>query len=226
MTNATEEAKNILDVIAEIAGYHFKNRTVLDTALRHKSVLGKPNYERLEFFGDRILGIIVSEQLYAQFPEADQGELTARFHALTHEGYLASIAQKCQLTQFIEHQGADDIANKNSVQGDIVESVIAALYLDGGMQAARSFILSQWQFDEMMPDSLEQNPKSTLQEWAAAHKYGLPEYQTIDKTGTEHEPVFTVSVSVKGFPSQQAEGNNIKAAERNAARLFLEKNNH
>ncbi len=222
MTDADAYTTSLRSRIAKITGHEFTDMQCLKNAFRHKSVTGKNNYERLEFFGDRVLGLVVSATLYHQFPDADQGELTARFHALTHEGYLASIADSCQLAQFIEYHGADDIPLKPSVQSDIVESLIAALYLDGGVEAARAFILSHWTFDQVMPNSLEQNPKSALQEWAAAHKRGLPEYRLVEKSGSEHQPEFTVSVGLKGFEDVFAQGTSIKSAERKAARQLLE----
>ena len=207
--------------VCQISGHQFTDTATLEQAFRHKSVSATSNYERLEFLGDRILGVIVSTHLYTLFPQADQGELTARFHALTHEGYLSSIADKCKLAPYIAYHGAEDVISRPSVKGDIIESLISALYLDGGIEAARGFIMSHWVFDTVMPDNLEQNPKSALQEWAAAQKLGLPEYQLVEKTGSDHQPQFTIEVKLADYPAVQARGSNIKSAERQAARQLL-----
>ncbi|MGB1394641.1 MAG: ribonuclease III [Candidatus Puniceispirillaceae bacterium] len=204
--------------------YPFKDKALLHCALTHSSIAPDPSksYERLEFFGDRILGMVLSDWLYQAFPQADQGELTHRFHALARQEYLAGICTKLEMQNCLLHEkGSKRLAERPSVQADLIESIIAALYLDGGLAAAASFIKSHWQVKEAIPDVLAENPKSALQEWAAAQKIPLPAYQLVSQTGSDHEPEFCVRVQLAGFPAETATGRSRKTAERAAAALFL-----
>ena len=108
------------------------------------------------------------------------------------------------------------------MQADIIEAVIAAIYLDGGLGAAEKFIKTNWRVDRGVPDILAENPKSALQEWAAAEKLGMPEYHLLAQVGSDHEPEFHVRVELKGFPAATAVGHSRKAAERSAAIAFLQ----
>jgi len=220
MTPARPTAASLTQKIADITSFEFFDTDLLERALRHKSVTGQPSYERLEFLGDRVLGIIISETLFDRFPDADQGELTIRFHALTHEGYLAHIADKTGLATLIS-SATQDIGNRASVKSDVIESLIAALHREGGIDAARQFILRYWEFPDALPDTALENPKSALQEWSARHKYGVPRYKLVSRTGSDHKPCFTVSVEIDGFSALQAEGSTIKSAERKAAASLL-----
>ena len=220
MTPAAPTAESLTQKIEEITSFHFLDTELLEQALRHKSVIGQPSYERLEFLGDRVLGIIVAQTLYDMFPKADQGELTIRLHALTQEGYLALIADKTGLAELIS-TATEDVGKRASVKSDVIESLIAALYREGGLEAARQFILRHWEFPDALPDTVRENPKSALQEWSARNKYGTPTYALISRTGSDHKPCFTVSVEIDGFSALQAEGSTIKAAERKAAASLL-----
>ena len=227
--NKPEPAKK-LESLPEIGqaehliDYHFKDKDLLVCALTHSSIAPTPSksYERLEFFGDRILGMVLSDWLYQAFPQADQGELTNRFHALARQEYLAGICTKLEIQNCLLHEkGSKRLSERPSVQADLIEAIIAALYLDGGLAAAASFIKSHWQVKEAIPDILAENPKSALQEWAAAQKIPLPAYQLISQSGSDHEPEFCVRVQLAGFPAETAKGRSRKTAERAAAALFL-----
>lgn len=208
-----------------LIGYQFTDKTLLQSALTHSSVAATPaqSYERLEFFGDRILGLVLSDWLYRTFEAEDQGELTTRFHALAKGEYLASVCIKLGLQNCLfQENGQKKLAERASVQADIIEAVIAAIYLDGGLVAAEKFIKTNWQVDKGVPDSLAENPKSALQEWAAAEKLGIPEYHLHAQSGSDHEPEFHVRVELKGFPAATASGPSRKAAERAAATAFIQ----
>ena len=207
----------------QVVGHNFTDKTVLRTAFTHASWTGwTENYERLEFLGDRILGLVLTEHLFRRFPDADQGELTKRYHSLSNEAALAAICQELKLQTFIICDTAQaGLAERASVQADVIESVIAAVYLDGGLDAAHHFILSNWTIPEELPRELDSNPKSELQEWAASAKCNRPVYQLIVQTGSAHEPVFKMSVDVAGLGSATGEGRTRKQAEREAARRFL-----
>ena len=207
-----------------LTGYEFSDKNLLWSALMHSSAAPLPSqsYERLEFFGDRILALVLSDWLYRAFPDADQGELTTRFHALARKEYLASICTKLGLQQCLIHEkGAANLSERASVQADMIEALIAAIYLDGGLEAAAAFIKAHWQVSEAAPDNVSENPKSALQEWAAAQKLGLPSYKLVGQSGSDHEPNFCIEVSLKGFSPQTGLGRSRKIAEREAAAAFL-----
>ena len=207
----------------QVLGHNFTDRFVLRTAFTHASWTGwTENYERLEFLGDRVLGLVLTSHLFSRFPEADQGELTKRYHHLSNEAALAAICQALKIQDFIICDPAQTgLAMRASVQADVIEAVIAALYLDGGLEAARRFILSNWPIPDELPNELDSNPKSELQEWAASAKYDRPVYQLVGQTGSAHEPVFKMSVELSGLGICTGEGRTRKQAERDAARRFL-----
>lgn len=218
----TTEASQ-LAATEQVLGHRFKDKSVLLTALTHASWTGwTDNYERLEFLGDRVLGLVLTDHLFSQFPDADQGELTKRYHHLSNETALARICKALGLQDFVIHAPSQDgLTARASVQADVVEAVIAAVYLDGGLAAAQRFILSNWTIPDDLPTQTDSNPKSELQEWAAAAKQDQPAYRVVGQTGTAHEPVFEVSVEISGIGRRTGEGMTRKQAEREAARRFL-----
>jgi len=225
-TQTTDNQSEML--LAEgLIGYEFTDKNLLRTALMHSSSASLPSqsYERLEFFGDRILALVLSNWLYCAFPYADQGELTNRFHALARKEYLASICTKLGLQHYLIHEkGAAKLSERASVQADMIEALIAAIYLDRGLEAAEAFIKAHWQVSKAMPDTMSENPKSALQEWAASQKLGLPLYKLVGQSGSDHEPNFCIEVSLKGFSPQTGLGSSRKIAERQAAAAFLKIN--
>ena len=203
--------------------HQFSDQTLLVSAFTHAS-LSTPlsSYERLEFLGDRVLGLILTDYLVQHFPEADQGELTKRYHNLSNEAALAQVCQQLGLQKFILHAPSQQgLIERESVQSDIVEAVIAALYLDAGFQVAKQFILANWTIPEKLPKQADTNPKSELQEWAASQKCERPSYHLIEQTGSAHEPQFKIAVDIKGIGRCTGEGKSHKQAERQAARQFL-----
>ena len=204
-------------------GHHFVDRTLLFAAFTHSSWAGpKSSYERLEFLGDRVLGLVLTDHLIRHFPYADQGELTKRYHHLSHEAALARVCKQLGLQTLILHAPLQKgLSERKSVQSDIIEAVIAALYLDGGLDVARQFILTNWKIPKQLPTQAETNPKSELQEWAASEKCELPLYRLVKQTGSAHEPAFTIAVGIEGVGQCIGEGRSRKQAEREAARQFL-----
>tara|TARA_B100001121_G_C18625055_1_gene591302 strand:+ start:348 stop:1079 length:732 start_codon:yes stop_codon:yes gene_type:complete len=207
----------------DILCHHFADQTLLFAAFTHASRAGpQSSYERLEFLGDRVLGLVLTDYLVRHFPHADQGELTKRYHHLSHEAALAQICQRLSLQRFILHAAFQTgLSERESVQSDIIEAVIAALYLDGGLEVARQFILTNWTIPDQLPTQAETNPKSELQEWAASEKCESPLYRLVEQTGSAHEPAFKIAVSIKGIGKCTGEGRSHKQAEREAARQFL-----
>ena len=212
-----------LSSLEAVLCHQFADQTLLVTAFKHASLSGSPSsYERLEFLGDRVLGLILTDYLVRHFPQADQGELTKRYHDLSHEAALAKVCQQLSLQRFILYAPSQQgLTERESVQSDIVEAVVAALYIDGGVDAARQFILANWTIPEELPTQADANPKSELQEWAASEKCERPSYHLVEQTGSAHEPLFKISVSVRGIGKCMGEGKNHKQAEREAARQFL-----
>ena len=211
-----------LALLEEALDYQFADKQLAVMALTHRSLRAdKYSYERLEFLGDKVLALILSEILYHKFADADQGELTKRYHPLAKESALAKIAVAVGLPSFILSDGISDVNARASVQSDVIEAVIAALYLDGGMEEARKFVLAHWVFNDAIPDDRHENPKSALQEWSAARQLGLPAYSVLDKQGPDHALYFSVEVVLNGVHKAQGEGLSRKIAEQDAARNLL-----
>jgi ribonuclease-3 len=211
-----------LALLEEALDYQFADKRLAVMALTHRSLrANKYSYERLEFLGDKVLALILSEILYHKFADADQGELTKRYHPLAKESALATIAVSVGLPSFILSDGISDVHERASVQSDVTEAIIAALYLDGGMEEARKFVLAHWVFDDSIPDDRNENPKSALQEWAAPRQLGLPAYSVLDKQGPDHALYFSVEVVLNGVHKAQGEGLSRKIAEQDAARNLL-----
>jgi len=212
-----------LSELERLIGYSFQDSGLLQTAVSHKSLpTAESSYERLEFLGDRVLGLVLSSWLYQHFQTADQGELTKRFHRLSCQDALAEICVRLGLQNYIRHEGgADSLADRPSVQADVTEALIAAIYLDGGLGAAEAFIRRFWPAEQDLPEDFTDNPKSGVQEWAAARSLSLPVYKLIKRSGQDHAPEFLVQLTVDGFVPVTASGTSRKGAERNAAARFL-----
>ena len=223
MTNASTLSANGYDELQEKMGYHFADKGLLRTALTHKSapLAGGDHYERLEFLGDRVLGIEVAHALYVHFTEDDQGALTKRFHALVQQNALAAIAGRLHLQDHIITNAAKEAAKQPSVLADVVEALIAAIYLDGGQNEARDFIFRFLDITKTTSDDGEANPKSALQEWAMGRKYDLPRYQLVAVTGPDHAPQFLIEACLDDTLKTQASGASKKEAEQQAARELL-----
>lgn len=225
MTKAGPDAR--FDALEDRIGYAFKDRALLREAMTHASAIdGKKrarSYDRLEFLGDRVLGLIVAERLFGDHREAEEDGLAPRFNALVNRSACARAARRADLGAAVilssseEQQGG---RGKEAILADICESVLAALFLDGGMEAAKAFIATFWagEFDAVV--SAPRDAKTSLQEWAAAKRRTL-QYETLERTGPEHEPVFVVEAHVQGFPPVRGEGGSKRDAQRAAAAAFM-----
>lgn len=212
-------------------GYQFKDEGLLTEALTHSSLTkgrqkfkaSKRDYDRLEFLGDRVLGLVISEELFSRFEKAEAGELSRRFNAQVRKETLAEIALEIGLPDHILLSG--DLAsaggrNNPSLLEDVVEALIAAIYLDGGMKAAKAFIEKNWwpRFDHQKAES--KDPKSALQEWAAKGGNPPPTYTVIAEEGPDHNRTFTVEVVARDF-CKTAKGSSKRQAEQLAAEKVL-----
>ena len=214
--------------LEDLIGYAFTDKDRLDRAITHASARpGKgSNYERLEFLGDRVLGLCVAEMLFRTFREAKEGELSVRLNQLVSAESCAAVSDDLGLHRFIR-TGADvkKLTGKAmlNVRADVVESLIAAIYLDGGLEAARGFILRNWQDRAARAEGARRDAKTELQEWAHA-RFGLtPNYRVDERSGPDHDPRFTVTVEIKGVAPETGIDRSKRAAEQVAATKILER---
>lgn len=217
-----------LAALEERLGYRFRDRALLREALTHGSALdgakNRRSYDRLEFLGDRVLGLIVAARLLAEHKSDEEGELAQRFNALVNKHACARAARAAGLGEALilsPSEEANGGRGKEAILGDVCESVIGALYLDGGDEAARGFVARFWgdAFDEAK--SASRDAKTMLQEWAAARRRGLS-YVLIEQTGPEHAPHFVIEAQVDGFKPTRGEGPSKREAQRAAAAAFLQ----
>jgi len=211
-----------------VIGYQFAEKERLDRALTHSSARSAKgsNYQRLEFLGDRVLGLCVAELLFQTFRDANEGELSVRLNQLVSAESCAKVADDLELHQFIR-TGSDvkKITGKAmmNVRADVVESLIAAIYLDGGLEAARGFVLRHWKDRAVRADGARRDAKTELQEWAHA-KFGIaPTYRTDDRSGPDHDPRFTVTVEISGIAPETGIDRSKRGAEQVAAMKLLER---
>ncbi len=211
-----------------LIGHEFAEKERLDRALTHASARTQKggNYERLEFLGDRVLGLCVAELLFRTFGTATEGELSVRLNQLVSADTCAEVADELGLHLFIR-TGADvkKLTGKRmmNVRADVVESLIAAIYLDGGLEVARRFILKFWEKRAARADGARRDAKTELQEWSHA-KFGItPIYRVEERTGPDHDPRFTVTVEVTGVRPETGIERSKRAAEQVAATRMLER---
>ncbi len=216
---------DFLDWIAKITDEQPVTPELYVRAATHGSH-GHKDYQRMEFLGDRILGLVIADHLYHQFPEEPEGQLSQRLNGLVSGPVCGEVAKNIGVGDHIllGKQARDDGARQSiKVLGDVMESLIGAVYLDHGMEAARSFILRHWNGRVSATVADIRHPKSALQEWAAANNRKIPEYELIDKNGPHHDLKFTVKLSVRNIGEVTATASAIQAAETEAAKKFLEK---
>ncbi len=213
-------------VLYEKIGYTFQDESLLKEALTHSSVgKSKTNYERLEFLGDRVLGLVVAHLLFDRYPAFTEGDLAPRHAHLVSKPTLATIALALELQEYIEMASSERRSGgrtKVSLLGDVCEALIAALYLDGGFEAARTFITRFWARAVEEAQVLSKDPKSELQERIQALGKAAPQYEILTRTGPDHAPIFTVEVLIEGFfPRVRGTGASRRLAEQNAAENLL-----
>ncbi len=215
------------DAAEKSIGHPFSDPSLLRQALTHRSVesAGGLDYERLEFLGDRVLALIVTELIMQCYPTEREGALAKRLAALVRQETLAAVSREIGLGAFIhlsrgEAEGGG--RDNEAILADVCEAVIAAIYHDGGLDAARRFIERHWQARVRAAEAPPQDAKTALQEWAQARGLGLPSYEVVTRTGPDHAPAFTVRVAVEGGPSAEGQGPSKRVAEQAAARRALE----
>lgn len=212
--------------IEKVIGYEFKDAHLLERALTHSSTNDEYNYQRLEFLGDRVLGLVIAGALFNEFRGENEGGLAKRHTALVQGKTCSTIGQAHNIGDFIilsdsERESGGHL-NENII-GDVVESLLGAIYIDGGYEAAQKVILSLWGDNIKTLKEAPQDPKTELQEWVQARGFDLPLYEVTGKTGPDHAPVFLVRLSVESKGYVEAEGASRRQAEKTAAHLMLKK---
>jgi ribonuclease III len=226
------------DTLEASLGHRFERPELLDQALTHSSAShlaavrqgGGGSYERLEFLGDRILGLIIAEMVLAAYPDEAEGALARRHAELVRKETLAAVAGEIDLARYVRLPLIEEPAARRNpgLLADVCEAVIAALYLDGGFDVARKFIVHHWTARMAAALAPPKDPKTALQEWAQGRGRKLPTYRLLKAEGPSHHPVFTVAVEVDGLTEQTASGASKRQAEAAAASLllqFIEKGN-
>lgn len=217
----------LTDFIGRAMGHRPRDASLFERAMTHGSH-GGASYERLEFLGDRVLGLVIADWLYERFPDEPEGMMSRRYNALVARETCADVGRALGVPAEIRlgRQAREDRATgSDNVVGDVVEALIGALYLESGLDAAAGFIRTNW---GPFLDSQRQapmHPKSTLQELAASRNWGIPVYEMLGRSGAHHAPTFRVRVSVRGGGEAEAEGASKQDAETAAAEALLERLN-
>ena len=210
--------------LADLVGHAPEDEALWLEALTHGSTGSKRTYERLEFLGDRVLGLAIAEWLH-QLGTGDEGKLSQRLNALVSRTMCAVIARNLDLGAHIRlgKQASDDGArDSDNVLGDVMESLIGACFVTQGYDAARAMVRRLWTDAVTGQAGSAKHPKSELQEWAAMSQRKVPQYRLLDRSGPDHAAHFTVEVSVPGVGEAQGHGSSKQDAETAAAAAFIE----
>ena len=205
-------------------GHDFVRPELLLEALTHPSVAGRPHNQRLEFLGDRVLGLVIAEALIGQDAEADEGQLAPRLNALVRKETCAEVAAEIGLGAALRMGRSEMLTGgrrKTALLGDAMEAVIAAVYLDGGLEAARGAILRHWGGRIAAVRAQPPDAKTALQEWAQARGLKPPVYADLERTGPDHAPVFLVEVRLEDGRAARGQAPSKRAAQQAAAEVLL-----
>lgn len=209
-------------------GYKFENPALLVRALTHASIASatRPDNQRLEFLGDRVLALVMSEALFQADPSASEGQLAPRFNALVRRETCADVARAVDLGTALKLGRSEMVSGgrrKEALLADALEAVIAAVYLDGGYEAARQVVLRLWGERIARVDSDARDAKTALQEWAQARGQVPPDYTEISREGPDHAPVFTIEVRLVSGETEAATAPTKRQAEQAAAEALLDR---
>ena len=215
---------NVRAFLTSTLGHEPKDISLFERALTHSS-LGKDSYERLEFLGDRVVGLVIARLLYERFDKEPEGKLSRRYNVLVSRETCAEVGRAIGLPPMINlgKQAREDGAQQSdNVIGDVVESLIGALLIDGGLDKADAFIRRVWAPYVESQGGAPKHPKSALQELAAARDWAAPDYELERKSGAHHAPRFTVRVAIAKVGEASAEGSSKQEAETLAAAALLD----
>jgi ribonuclease-3 len=211
-------------------GYRFKDQALLERALTHASLRGtkiaREDNERLEFVGDRVLGLAIVELLDETLPSATEGELARHLNRLVRGETCAKVGRELGLGEFLmlsDSEAGSGGRLKGTILADAVEAVLGAIFLEAGFDKARDVVRHLWRSEETLHPRAAVDPKSALQEWAQGQGLALPHYEEIERKGPDHAPSFTSEVRIKGKAPARGEGTSKRAAEQAAASALLER---
>ena len=210
--------------LRQTLGHDPNDLSLFERALTHSSV-GKDSYERLEFLGDRVVGLVIARWLYERFEKEPEGKLSRRYNVLVSRETCAEIGRELGLAERIRlgKQAREDGASRSdNVVGDVVEALVGALLVDSGLATADAFIRRAWAPYVESQGKAPKHPKSALQELAAARNWAAPEYEVARRSGAHHAPRFTVQVAIRNVGEATAEGSSKQEAETAAATALLE----
>ncbi len=217
-------------VLEKRLGYRFKDEALLARALTHASLRGskkvREDNERLEFVGDRVLGLAIVELLEETYPTATEGELARHLNRLVRGETCAAVGRNLGLGDFLmlsESEAGSGGRLKATILADAVEAVLGAIFLEAGYNKARDVVRRLWENEEVSFGQAAADPKSALQEWAQGQGLALPSYIEVERTGPDHAPSFTSEVRIKGKAPARGQGASKRAAEQAAASAMLER---
>lgn len=215
-----------IEALERRVGHHFADPSLLERALTHSSLSGSGmrDLERLEFLGDRVLGLLTADALFRRYPDLEEGDLAPRFNALVRKETCAKAALGLGLDALIRmspHEEASGGRKKKAILADACEAFLGALYIDGGLEAARRAFDLYWtpHFEDL--SKAHRDAKTALQEWSQNRKKGAPHYRVVSAGGPAHAPAFVVEAEVEGFAPARGEGRSKRAAQMAAAEAFL-----
>jgi len=214
--------------LEKLIGYQFKDNDLLGRSLTHISAVasgGRANsYQRLEFLGDHVLGLIISDMLYRSFPRGDEGELSRRLADLVRREACADVARAINLSEAIRLGSSETSAggrNRIAILADICEALVGAVFVDGGYEAAVAVVEKLWGERMRTPVRPLRDPKTMLQEWAQARGLPTPAYREVARTGPHHSPVFRIHVTLPDREPAEGTGRSKRSAEQAAAAALL-----
>ena len=214
-----------INKLQELIKVNFKNQDLLIRSLTHKSFDKKNNYEKLEFLGDRVLGLTISKKLIDLYPDEEEGILDKKLASLVNKNICYEVGNKLGLQDylFVGKQNSKKSVIQNKIISDSCEALIGAVYIEKGFEFTEKFVLKIWKDFILTSDTLEIDPKTKLQEYSLKMYKSLPIYKLISNTGPRHKPKFKVAVRIKNFDFVESFGNSKKNAEQSAAKSFLKK---
>ncbi len=215
-----------LKAFQERLGYHFRTPRLLNEAVTHASMstANRDDNQRLEFLGDRVLGLVMAEALLTLDGEATEGQLAPRFNALVRKEACADVAREIDIGAVLRLGRSEMLSGgrrKQALLGDAMEAVIAAVYIDGGFEAARSLVLRLWGKRPLQVKEDARDAKTSLQEWAQARGLEPPRYVLTERSGPDHAPVFTIAAQLSTGETASATAGSKRAAEQDAAASLL-----
>lgn len=229
-TRGTRKRRAAATVLEKTIGYRFKNRELLDRSLTHISAVAGGNransYQRLEFLGDHVLGLIISDMLFRAFPKADEGELSRRLADLVRREACADVARAIELGTALRLGSSESNAGgrmRTAILADVCEALVGAVYVDGGYNAAAKLVEHFWGERMRAPARPLRDAKTILQEWAQARGLPTPAYREVERTGPHHDPEFRVAVALPNREPAEGLGRSKRTAEQAAAAAMLKR---